>query len=75
MNKGAKRAMEVVEEPDILELAHISEPELRDSLEMEELDILESAYTSEPEVQDSGSPQSLELGMLLPGRPSRKYLM
>ena len=42
--------LEVVEEPDILELAHISEPELRDSLEMEELDILESACTSELEL-------------------------
>ena len=44
--------LEVLEEPDILELAHISEPELRDSLEMEELGILESAYTSEPELLD-----------------------
>ena len=51
--------LEAVEEPDILGLAHIlglvhiSEPELRDFLDMEELDSLVPAHTSEPELQDS----------------------
>ena len=42
------RELAILEEPQ-----HISEPELRDFLEMEELDILGPAHTSEPELRDS----------------------
>ena len=51
--------LEAAEESDILGLAHImglvhiSEPELRDFLEMEELDILGPEHTLEPELRDS----------------------